>query len=128
MISRFHGQRREAGYFLKIGLNRLKWAWYYILERRIEHENSNHAERRGSLDGRRAAHRVSNRRRASGMVEGKRLRKEPREKSRGLFFFHLPSKFSQWLDGPNFQIAANFCLERLHSHYHILPFLRGFAA
>lgn len=52
----------KSGIFLKIGLDRLARIWYYILERRIEHENSNHAERSGSLDGRRAAYRVSNRR------------------------------------------------------------------
>lgn len=58
----------------------------------------------------------------------KMLKKEPREKSRGLFFCRLPSKFLQQLDELNLQIAAKFCIERLHQHYHILPFLRGSVA
>lgn len=95
---------------MKIGVDKLARIWYYILERRIEHENSNHAECSGSLDGRRAAHRVSHRRRASGMVEGKQLRKEPREKSRGLFFCRIASKFHQRLDALNSKSSPIFAL------------------
>lgn len=44
------------------------------------------------------------------MVEGKQLRKEPREKSRGLFFCRIAYKFHQRLDALNSKSSPIFAL------------------